>query len=492
MASIKFEKKQIVKLCVLITSIALLAAVYLHAYMGTFSRYIADDFCTAGELKAYGYLQAVIHRYLYWDGRFTFTFVIYFFELFGIKLPTILPTIAITAWLLSSYYFVKQIARRIFVKPGKLPILLVSALFAFVILYSIPQVADDFYWMTGITTYPFSILFEFFLLGFVIQYLPEMGERSLAKKILFAVLFFIFSFLCSGFAEVSTALHVAIFGILFVIAIAKRLIQKTPSETLIYWGILFLGAFLGFVVMALAPGNAVRSNGMSTWAVRPGIVELFVNSFKETVKYSLQWLLNYADLLWPAGLLMAFLGAYAPSIAPVRANIEQANKTKWFLIYLACMCVLAFVSFVPTTWMGYKIPPDHTLIMPTSILAVKVFSCSFLLGLALRQTFRVTENKSNLLYAALIVLCLYFAASLPLNYARHYYYNILPAQQTYAKRWDRVNAQILNQVKSGQEYVVSDNVANNVMDNERITDDPGFWVNQCAAAYYQVKQIVSH
>jgi hypothetical protein len=490
-SSIKLKKKQIINLSILIAIIALLVAIYLHAYMGTFSRYIADDYCTAADVKTYGFIQAILNRYSTWDGRYTFSFIIYLFGLLGPKFAAILPTISITAWLAAAFYFFKQIAKRIFDKPGNLLVMLVTSLFAFLTIYTVPQVADDFYWLTGVTTYLFSTIFEFFLLGFVINFLPEMEKRPLSKKVLFSLAFFFLAFIGSGFSEVSTALHVAIFGFLLLLGIVNKIIKKTSHAQVVYLGILFLGASLGFVFMAVSPGNAVRISTMKSWSIHPGIVELFKNSLLESIKYSKKWLFNYSDIIWPVGILSALAGVFIPSLSAVRWNIDNKNEKKQVLVYVVCLFILVYASYIPTTWMGYKVPEDRILIMTTTILSVGLVSCAFLVGFALRQSLNINEGKSNIPSLFLAILCLYFAASIPLAYAHHFYLEYNSDQKDYAQNWDRANAQILDDIKNGQEYIVADNVANDIMDNERIYPDPTFWTNQCAAKYYQVKEIKS-
>src|ERR1051326_9015731 len=65
-------------------AIALLATPLLaHAYLGFFTRYMADDYCTAASARD-GLLAMQKHFYLGWSGRFAFTFTIGLVESLGV------------------------------------------------------------------------------------------------------------------------------------------------------------------------------------------------------------------------------------------------------------------------------------------------------------------------------------------------------------------------------------------------------------------------
>jgi len=488
--TIKITRKLIIKSWFVIIAIALLVAIYLYAYMGIFSRYLADDYCTAGSVKLLGFIQAIKTRRYSWDGRFTFTFLIMLFSLFGNKFSAILPSIAITAWLSSFYYFFRQIAKRFFVQPGKLPVFVVSLLVAFIIIYSIPNVAENFYWMTGISTYLFAVIFEVLLLGFLIQVLPEMGKRSLFKKIIYSILFFIFSFICSGNSEVSTALNVVIFGILLLIGIVVRITKKTSSSQLIYLFIMFLGAFLGFIYMATAPGNEIRNGGPLVLTAHPGIVELFINSLLISSKFSIKWLINYSNIIWPVSILLVLIGIYFSSTYSFRIGFYSRDGIKYFAYYLFFMFLLVFVTLIPTYWVMGTFPRDRILVLPITILSGTIVSCSFLLGCLLNKAINFTDYSPKTLHLVLSILCIYFVVSVPINLARHYYLENISVQRNFSEEWDKGNEQIMNDINNGKKTIITNTILYNLVDIERIRSEPDFWVNQCAASYYQVDKII--
>ena len=51
--------------------IGYLSTLLLHAELGTYSRFIADDYCSAGMAQRFGILRAVWYWYLNWTGRYS-------------------------------------------------------------------------------------------------------------------------------------------------------------------------------------------------------------------------------------------------------------------------------------------------------------------------------------------------------------------------------------------------------------------------------------
>src|SRR5919201_120361 len=69
-----------------------------HAYVGLYSRYAADDYCTAGQVATRGLLGLELTLYEVWSGRFAFTFIVGLAELIGPGATRVLPGFALAAW----------------------------------------------------------------------------------------------------------------------------------------------------------------------------------------------------------------------------------------------------------------------------------------------------------------------------------------------------------------------------------------------------------
>jgi len=70
------------------------------------------------------------------------------------------------------------------------------------------------------------------------------------------------------------------------------------------------------------------------------------------------------------------------------------------------------------------------------------------------------------------------------------YCNTIPAVRKRAAKWDERNAYILEQKAAGNSDITVDGL-DSIGYILEISPDPGKWVNQCAASFYQVNSIIA-
>src|SRR5260370_41099827 len=104
--------KRIPRLDILFGLIALafLCALLVFAYLGHFTRYMADDYCYAAGFRASGFIKPQIDSYLHWTGRFSFAFVLGIATLIGPAIGSTLPLLALLCWLSGAFWSMYQIA----------------------------------------------------------------------------------------------------------------------------------------------------------------------------------------------------------------------------------------------------------------------------------------------------------------------------------------------------------------------------------------------
>ena len=134
----------------------MLAALAIYAYLGTFTRYMADDYCTAGTIKNHGFWGAQTYWWQNWSGRYSFTFVVSFVELMGLRIVPILPALLISLWLFSIVWACLPILKKIKVSNY----IFVGIFTASLILWLTYRSVDDYpqivFWQTGSSPIPFS------------------------------------------------------------------------------------------------------------------------------------------------------------------------------------------------------------------------------------------------------------------------------------------------------------------------------------------------
>jgi hypothetical protein len=198
------------------------------AWLGTYSRWIADDFCTTAALHRMGFLQSQVYWYKSWSGRFAFTFVMTTLESLGPHVTRVLPAVVI-AVLSASIFFAAMsvVANRMF-----------AAALACAISWSIvgcaPDVFQDVFWATGVVTYTLP-------LALIALWTALMLRNRTTYPLLF---------LAAAFSETLTVVMAGVAAAAFVGFPSQR--RKTAPA--------IAAIALGALLVAVAPGNAVRAS----------------------------------------------------------------------------------------------------------------------------------------------------------------------------------------------------------------------------------------
>src|SRR5438270_5818522 len=114
---------------------ALCAPLLALAITGLFSRYAADDYCTAGQVQLAGFVEAQSRLYVGWSGRFAATLLVTLVELIGPAVVPVLPSVALFGWLLATTWAIHEIFNAL----GRRLTLLASALLASLVIFAALQ-----------------------------------------------------------------------------------------------------------------------------------------------------------------------------------------------------------------------------------------------------------------------------------------------------------------------------------------------------------------
>jgi len=137
---------------------ALAVAALGYAYSGLFSRYVADDFCSASVLAQHGLMGAQTFWYQNWSGRFTFVLVIDLLNALGAWTVPLTPPLLLTAWVAAAAAAVHPWLRQLFGIQARAWSPLLALLLVVASLGSAPAVWEDLYWQTGAVTYLMPIV----------------------------------------------------------------------------------------------------------------------------------------------------------------------------------------------------------------------------------------------------------------------------------------------------------------------------------------------
>ncbi len=480
-----FFSKQWVWLILTGIILSLLLAVFTQAYLGSFSRYLADDFCTSGKLKELGFWGSQQFWYTHWSGRFSFTFLVNGLEQLGTTAPAYLPAVYCLLLLVSAYTLIAALVKRISVPVHPIIKILFAAYFSFLLLYGIPGIGQDLYWMTGAATYLAPIVVGLFLFALLITLSNPGRPLPTFLRWIFIPLTLLLALVNSGFSEVITVLQATI----LILAV---LYQKwlSPHKK---WDWLWLTALavtlIGMAVMILAPGN---TNRQASYPDHPNLINLVFLSVKYAGTYILLWLMKNTNLIWPGLILLSAASLMACQKLPPLSERQRRTLETIYLMLSVLLFALVFLSFVPSTWATSQGAEDRVLILPSVFLTLFALLSGAFFGVEF-STYEKQHPLGSKAFSGFFILLfagisLHFILAVPLYQAREVYSQKGEAA-AFARAWDEREAAIQAQLDSGANTLEVPMIGSNLMGLEHIQNDPGHWINICAAEHYQVESI---
>jgi hypothetical protein len=481
-----FNKDSLFQYALFLQTFASGLALAVYAYIGTFTRLLADDYYHLYLLKSEkSLLQISVDKYLNISNRYATMPIFAFEQWLGIKW---IAALMIFLWLLSLSWLLIEAQKTI---EGKLPRWILSSIAIVLIFLSILQAPNRFqsiYWISSSVTYFFPLVFFTFLLAGIFKFSNK--TRTKASIITFALFMLIIAFLIGGLSETVGTLNASLLSLL-ILGFSIWGKKDNRNTLLILLGATLLGALISLAMMALSPANAIRSSdgnvALSVLSQRLFIFPygFITDTFKTLPLPSLFTLLvGFLIFANPDVRRTIFNGiGRSPKNHPIKGDQAERLVRRTIIFALALIPLITFAliaaSFAPSAYaLSY---PDARVRFPARfVMTSGLFIEGALLGMLFaREKFKVL---GTLLLAA--------SALYPLRGAWQAYQS-LPKYQTYADAWDRRDAYIQSKRDSG----IMD-IAVPPMDGmagiKEFDVDPDHWVNRGAADYYGVDAISVH
>jgi hypothetical protein len=467
---------------------ALLWALALYCYGGLFSRYIADDYCTAAALKRTGFIASQRFWYETWSGRFSFTAIVSVLEFAGPKLVPYLPAATCCIWLAVSFWAVRQygVASRWRSPSGGA--FLMAAVLLFSTLRAAPNLGQSFYWQTGIVTYTLPIILLTAYLSVAVRFVAmhPMGNSRLLQLAVAGALTFVAGGLSETTLAVQTAaLTMAVAGCWFFVA--------EPVKRDVCAAVLagFCGSVLSFVLVATAPGNLVRRSSLVT--PPPGWRTAAILS----VRYLGRFLYEFPHQHPAACAVLPCVGALfavemrcddtLPS-SPLRLIRTPAI----WLVITSGVVVLVFSAIFPSIWGQGEVPPGRALFLTTWILSIWLVAAGAAFGGSLLPILRPHTHPFVRTCVSLGVVAMLVMWTVSVD--RDVRSSVARWRQ-HAEQWDRQDFQMRVAQQQGRRSVSLNgkNLSNSgpVQGLHEPGNDPDFWVNRCVADYYGIDRMVA-
>jgi hypothetical protein len=466
-----------------VCTLAVLTAIGLYAYLGTFSRYLGDDYCEAMLFKDASPVSAVIERYTTgnWP-RATMRYSNLLFEGFSELLGKNGMEITITSmallWVIGLIYFVHEV-RKYLRLDWPFPIdFFLGILFVFFSFLLAPSLFQTVYWRSAMMTHFAPLVFGSFLFAFLANQMKRAESQSISSAI--NVVVFFAAFIIAGFSEPPTTTMLIALPLLMV---AVWVLGKPPARqkqiTLLAWT--FAGVFLGLVVMLLSPASASAAQEKTL-----NVLQVLGNSFLYSYLFMLDSLRTLPlPFLISTLISLMLMWLYQQGKTSALSN-EQRRSV--FLIMLAApflIWLLIAAGFSPSVY-GQGFPVERMRFLARTMMIAIFMLEGALLGLLLKNMF--FNYAKTLIYWAALTFFAVLSIVYPMRVAYKIYKFDIPEYRTRAEQWDVRNAQIYTLRAQGQTDLIVAQF-DGVQGVKELDVNADHWANHCAAQYYGINSI---
>jgi hypothetical protein len=458
----------------------------IHAFLGTYSRYLADDFCTAGDVARLGFWGAQANLYQTWSGRFSFSFVVALTHLAGPGLTPYLPAFALAFWLGAFIFMLHQVVvLRVGGDRWILPVMLASVSIA-AILSASPNIYQSLYWQTGMLTYLLPLALFTAYLGF----LAKMARVDITGPgwIAANVAGILWPFFMGGFSETFVSIQSTA---LLLGSIILFTLKPTAAVKRLRWLVIlgFLGSLVALILVASAPGNAIRQ---SILPERPGLSQLVAATLRDWYVFTartVKWHFLNIALLSVSAALAGFWSGVQEQVEAARAR-RLLPELGWFLGIPFFTFVLMCASIAPYEYAISSFPDARVLITTVYIMFVGILGWGFLLGSWVARM----KIPSRLWVQSIALTIAVVSVSLFFVYTRQAVLTAVAEQEvmrSYAAAWDERDRNLHVAAEDGLTVVYAASLTHMGGGLAELGYNPDEWINRCIANTYGFDQVIA-
>ena len=452
------------------------------AYLGTFTRFHADDFCMAASMAHSGFWVSVLQWYNNWTGRFMFLIATHLMSETGPAGAAVFPAIVIAVWFLGLALALGPLLRHSHLPRSGWLALAASGLILLILFSTTPNLFQSVFWQDGQTNYTFPMI-GLTLLGWVI--LRAWLEPSWPTAI-FVITSFFLAFVSGGFTEIFDAAQAALLILVFVLALILSG-KETRRRLAPVLGAALAGALIALVIVITAPGNQVRQAAVGHGVT--GLIRLMPFSLRNAAYIFGKY------LLWNPGwallsVLAPFLAGWGLDSGSIGSRAHLSLRALWSQAWFRGLVLIPISAFLlvaaacaPSAYAMNAYPDDRSILVPQGLLVLAAVLSSALLGAGLRRLGFLPDSGespqlSRVLPAAILVMIMLASGFSFWQSVRQ-----APDYQSYARLWDQRAAVLLNARQQGQTEITVYGLTNRFGVSDLETQ-PDYWVNSCMAEYY--------
>lgn len=468
---------QIVILLYIAGTLIFLAAI---AYLGTFTRYMADDYCETYITQAYSPLGAALNRYEDGNWRAANRYSNLLFagaveSLFGQESMEIIPVVLIILWGIGLVYLARRVRKLAGIEWHILADVFFGITLAFLSVLQAPNPFQTFYWRSSMATHFVPLVFLNFLVAFLFS--SVRSNTGTPPSVWTALVLFFASFMIGGFSEAPVTVTIvgAGLGLAYIWFFVKN---KKRSVLLSLTGCVFAGAVSALIVMAISPAVSNMD------ADAPSFVEWI----QRTAQYTYFFIIDTFKTL-PLPILFCII---CPAVfvfviyrEKENSNIINEQTNRNIALALPFILILLIAAGFSASAYGQSYPVARARFFAHYLITITLVFEGALLGIWLSQIKWRFFNAAHFAYMPMLILLIF--AIYPFRAGLRVIQDV-PEYRIREQNWDRRDAHIYKLRENGQVNLTVPQFDG--FDGVKELDSyETHWVNRCAASYYQVNSI---
>jgi hypothetical protein len=472
---ITFSTKSILSLGILTASLALFAYIYL----GTFTRYMADDYCLLISLNSGNIFAASWTKYLVSSNRFSNLFVLGFWELFGHRSIAYVPAFLTALWVGGLFWLFTEIKKVFEIKISPLFLFLAAELIALLTFYTAPNLFQSIYWRPGQLTYFTPIVLFTLLMAWLTRLSASCPAAPSGTSGTFATfgtfaLFTFLAFFIGGLSETLGTLHIAA---LLLAILAVLLFDKTPRRkpALTLLIATLIGALAALIAMLFAPANALRIDADSP---PPSIIEAILRA----LQFAVSFLISAFRVLPTSILATLIIFSLLSYLFFTQTDLPKPHPRFWLtFVIIPVITYGLIVAIVAPSAYGQSYPVERVR-FPAHFVFILALASLSICAAYLVSHLKLPSFTRPLALAVLAVSLLY-----PLWIGKQSLSDV-SYRQYWSSFWDEREQTIYDLRSQGQTDLMIPSMSG-YQSTKELDVNEKFWVNICAAEYYGVNSI---
>lgn len=465
----------------------------LYAWLSSYMRIFADDYCSADLSTLTDPFSAAIGRYNTWNGRYVDSFLQQVFSPFKPEVHTIIPVVAIILWFCATYYFLSRIQRFLQLKQTRSLTFGIAIVMTFT-FYRIMPAYQHAYWLSAIIPYTLPLILLIFWGGSIFHYFSK--PRSKLSLIIFILWSGFIMLIIGGLTEAL---------IIFCGTLALLMLFVTPKisvsirrQFMIFVIVTGLFTALALAIAVLSPGSwARRASGAELSGVDLTPLEALPSGIVFTLAYLFGELvgITFGQTFGIAFLGSLFLLGFISGLYYLERNPEVTlpaphNLILYSILVLLIGLLLTFSIIYPSVYAVRGDLPLRPLSFPRFVQFSMVLVWLYLALVAAQRNQFLNVLQNQRLWSVVLIFATFLIIWTP-SVSIYKLAAYIPDFSTFAEQWDIRHEVLLNQELDA--VVVYPTLDYNIEDEFvllRAISDTDFWINDCMEGYYNLSELI--